>query len=202
MYMHLRGERAETGEGCSQDMGNLMLLFYQGWWSTWGNLLCDFTTKHLKMGDQNSSWGNGTCWSACRAQKQAWGWALAVAAASIFPERCAGGVDGGPQAVCTQVTLASADQTNMLLCQLKIIPFGFTGEYYITSYTLTCISVKIIQESKLLGYHNPSSQTPSTTREGVRCVMRSFFQITPQLGLISAVLYKNGKGEFCCQRWV
>lgn len=39
---------------------------------------------------------------------------------------------------------------------------------------LAGISVKIIQEPKLLGYHNPSSQTPSITREGVRWVMRLF----------------------------
>lgn len=122
MHVHLKGERAERGEGCSQGMGNLMLLFYQGWWSIWGNLLCDFTTKHLKRGDQSSSWGNGTCWAAYRAQNQAWGWALAVAALSVDPQRCAGGSRWRSPSCLFTGSLASADQTNMLLCQLKIFP--------------------------------------------------------------------------------
>lgn len=87
-------------------------------WSIWGNLLCDFTTKHLKKGDQSSSWGNDTC----RAQNQAWGWALTVAAPNIYPERCAGGSGWrSPSCLCTG-TLASADQTNRLFCHLKIFP--------------------------------------------------------------------------------
>lgn len=99
-------------------------------------------------------------------------------------------------------TLASADQTNMLWCQLKIFPFGFTGECYITSYTLTHISVKTIQEPKLLGYHNPSSQTLNITREGIRWFTRSFVLFPNYTSIGITRLYKDGKGEFCCQRWV
>lgn len=72
-----------------------------------------------------------------------------------------GGADGGPQAVCSQVVWLQQIKPT---CSCVSWKFSHDFPYYITSYALTCISVKIMQEPKLPGYQNPSSQTLSITR--------------------------------------
>lgn len=50
---------------------------------------------------------------------------------------------------------------------LKSCPFGLTGGYCISGDVLTHVSMQIIREQKLLGCHNPSSQTLSITSKWV-----------------------------------
>lgn len=110
MYVHLRGEGAERGEGCSQGLGNLMLLFYHGWWSIWGNLLCDFTTKHLKRGDRDSSWEMAPAQLCAKLTKKHEDEHLPLQLPVFIQRDVLGGVDQGPQAVCTHSGFSRSNQ--------------------------------------------------------------------------------------------
>lgn len=200
MYVHLRGEGAERGEGCSQGLGNLMLLFYHGWWSIWGNLLCDFTTKHLKRGDRDSSWEMAPAQLCAKLTKKHENEHLPLQLPVFIQRDVLGGVDQGPQAVCTHSGFSRSNQHALVSAE----NFPIWLYWWMLYDQLHFDTYQCENNSGTKAAGIPQSQQPNSEhhKRGNRWFTRSFVLFPNYTSIGITRLYKDGKGEFCCQRWV